>query len=233
MPVVDTEFDEADYDRSFYGLYGLQRPRERDLADLYYLGFDDERQLAPVASDFSLHTVRRPRLNRQGGRQVAVRRRGRLPGRPPERPGPRPQRRLHHGGRRSQADQGLKWNPTLWFYFDYASGNDAVGDFERFNQLFPLAHKYLGFIDAVARSNVVSPNVLLTMKPHAKWNLLLWYYYFGAAETEDIIPGVAVPSNAAPAGEDDFGQELDFIAKYTISPRSNILFGYSHLWRGQ
>ena len=28
------------------------------------------------------------------------------------------------------------------------------------------------------------------------------------------------------------GQEVDLIAKYVISPRSNILFGYSHFWRG-
>ena len=28
------------------------------------------------------------------------------------------------------------------------------------------------------------------------------------------------------------GQELDLIGKYVIGPRSNILFGYSHFWRG-
>ena len=27
-------------------------------------------------------------------------------------------------------------------------------------------------------------------------------------------------------------EELDLIAKYTFGPRSNILFGYSHFWRG-
>ena len=30
----------------------------------------------------------------------------------------------------------------------------------------------------------------------------------------------------------DFGNELDFIAAYNISPRSQFLLGYSYLWRG-
>jgi len=38
------------------------------------------------------------------------------------------------------------------------------GDFNRYNHLFPLAHKYLGFIDATARANIESPNLLVTMK---------------------------------------------------------------------
>ena len=49
------------------------------------------------------------------------------------------------------------WKPTVWFYYDYASGNFPGGDFNRFNQLFPLGHKYFGFIDAVQRSNIESP----------------------------------------------------------------------------
>ena len=229
VPVNNDNFDEADYDRSFYGLYSTYSGLDKSTWDFYYLGFDDERQLAPVASDFSLHTfgarvfgtafdkwLYEVEAAYQGGRQSGL--------------------GVDHDAGFATAGIGRKltnmcWDPTLWFYFDYASGNAGGGDFNRFNQLFPLAHKYLGFIDAVARSNIISPNVLLTMKPHEKWNLLLWYYYFGAAEENDIVPGVAVPSNQV-AGENNFGQELDFIAKYAISPRSNILFGYSHLWKG-
>ena len=228
VPVAPDAFDEADYDRSFYGVYGVYSGLENSTMDLYYLGFDDERNLAAISSDFSLHTVGGRLSGKldgkwlyevegayQGGRQSGL--------------------ALDHNAGFVTAGVGrklnCKWDTTLWMYFDYASGNDSVGEFERFNQLFPLAHKYLGFIDAVARSNVLSPNVLLKTKPHKKVDLLLWYYYFGAAEAEDIIPGVAVPSNQV-AGEDDFGQELDFICKYTFNPRSNIVFGYSHLWPG-
>lgn len=229
VPVVDNQFDEADYDRSFYGLYGTYNGFEQATAEAYYLGFDNELVGAPVSTDFSLHTVG-GRLNGKAGGDWLYDVEG-----------------AYQGGRQSglmqdhsagfiTAGLGRKikhdWNPTLWLYFDYASGNDSTsGDFNRFNQLFPLAHKYLGFIDAVARENVVSPNVLLTMAPAEKWKLLMWYYYFGAAQEDDVIPGVAVPS-AQRLDENDFGHELDFIARYQIVPRSNILFGYSHLWRG-
>lgn len=231
VPVVPNEFDEADYDRSFYGLYSVYSGLESSTVDLYYLGFDDERIGVGGAggSDFSLHTFG-GRLNGklagkwlydvegayQGGRQSGL--------------------GLDHDAGFITAGVGRKvtnwcWDPTLWFYFDYASGDAGGGDFNSFNQLFPLAHKYLGFIDAVARTNIVSPNVLLTMKPHKKWSLLLWYYYFDAAEEGAPIPGVAVPS-AQDLAEDNFGQELDFLAKYQITPRSDIWFGWSHLWAG-
>jgi hypothetical protein len=30
----------------------------------------------------------------------------------------------------------------------------------------------------------------------------------------------------------DLGDELDLIGTYAIGPRSNVLMGYSHFWRG-
>ena len=230
VPVVDQQFDEADYDQSFYGVYGVYGGMENKTLDVYYLGYDDERVGVggPAGSDFSLHTFGTRLYGThcdkylyefegayQGGRQSGL--------------------GLDHDAGFATIGFGRKfdhpWSPTLWVYYDYASGNVAGGDFNRYNQLFPLAHKYLGFIDAVARSNVESPNILLTCKPHEKWNLLVWYYYIMANQEGDIIPGVAVPSNQSLAS-DDFGHELDFTARYSISPRSAVLVGYSHLWAG-
>jgi hypothetical protein len=127
----------------------------------------------------------------------------------------------------------MAWKPTLWFYYDYASGDESgtAGTFERYNDLFPLAHKYFGFIDAVARANIASPNVQLVMNPTKKLKLLLWYHNFTAAQADDIVPGVAVPS-VQNTTSDDFGNELDFIANLNINPRSSVLVGYSHLWAG-
>ncbi|MEK6248507.1 MAG: alginate export family protein, partial [Planctomycetales bacterium] len=114
------------------------------------------------------------------------------------------------------------WDPTIWLYFDYASRG--------YNQLFPLAHKYLGFIDAVQRSNVESPNVLITAKPHEKVTLLLWYYYFLAASPANVpsIGGTPVQNPRIR----DFGQEIDFLIKYQWRPQSDFLIGYSHFFRG-
>ena len=125
----------------------------------------------------------------------------------------------------------LPWSPTVWLYYDYASGNNIGGDFNQFNQLFPLAHKYLGFIDAVQRANIESPNILITLKPAEKVSLLCWYWHFMSNQDSDIVPSIGGTPLQSTASK-DLGDELDLIATYQIDPRSNVLVGWSHFWRG-
>ena len=70
---------------------------------------------------------------------------------------------------------GFDWNPVLWAYYDYAAGDDTIGN--GFHHLFPLSHRYFGFMDLFGRRNIGSINVQLTMKPHERVKLLAWYYY--------------------------------------------------------
>ena len=56
------------------------------------------------------------------------------------------------------------WKPQLWAITTGPGGN-VRGRGNGFNQLFPLSHKYLGFMDLFGRSNIQSPNVQLTMQP--------------------------------------------------------------------
>jgi hypothetical protein len=60
---------------------------------------------------------------------------------------------------------------------------------------------------------------------------LLWYWHFRANSESDIVPSIGGTPTQDPT-ESHLGDELDLIAKYTIGPRSNVLFGYSHFWRG-
>lgn len=229
VPVNATQFDEADYDVSFYGVYSTLVSGPNTF-DAYYIGYDNQTAGTPVTTDFSIHTF--------GGRiaggsgawlwdMEAAYQTGRQSG-----------LGLDHRAGMCTCGVGrkldMKWSPTVWMYYDYASGNDGDGGaFNRYNQLFPLAHKYLGFADFFARSNISSPNCLVTMKPTDKWSLLFWYYYIGAAVDSDIVPGVA--TNTAPiqnTTSDDLAHELDIIASRTLGPRSNILFGYSNVWAG-
>lgn len=228
VPVVANKFDEADYDQSFYGIYSTYSGWKKAKLETYYLGYDNETVAAPVNTDFSVHTlglrldgsVDKWLYEFEGGPQF-----GRQSG-----------LGLDHAAGFATAGIGRKidadWKPTLWFYYDYASGNFPGGNFNRFNQLFPLGHKYLGFIDAVQRSNVESPNVLLTLSPTDKISLLVWYYHFFSNSTSDIVPsfgGTAAQSTTS----NDLGDELDFISTYKFGPRSQILFGYSHFWAGE
>ena len=60
------------------------------------------------------------------------------------------------------------WKPTLWAYYDWASGNDDPSDTSEvntFNQYYPLGHKYFGFMDIIGRQNIEDVNFLFTLQP--------------------------------------------------------------------
>ena len=226
VPPVADEFDQADWHQKFYGVYASYSGFDNATLDAYYLGYDSENP--DIFNDFSLHTLG-IRLNGsmnewlwefEGGPQF-----GRQSG-----------FQLDYAAGFATAGIGRKLarrgSPTLWLYYDYASGESQVpsGKFNAYNQLFPLAHKYLGFIDAVQRTNIESPNVLFTMKPAAKWDVLLWYYHF-MSNTE--APVSALGNRAPQSANKNLGDELDFLLKYSICPRSNVVFGWSHFWRGK
>jgi len=126
-------------------------------------------------------------------------------------------------------------SPSLWFYYDWASGDDDLGAGNGYHHLFPLAHKYLGFMDLFGRRNIESPNLLLTMSPREKVKLLVWYYYLFLENKNDTpynLNMAAFNAGNAPASA-DLGHEIDVAVTYAINPRTNLLFGYSHFFAGQ
>ncbi len=223
VQVVRNELDQGNSDVGFYGLYSTYKGMENANLDLYYLGLDFDQNFSVNTFGSRLYGNRGDWLyDCEGSIQTGT---NSVTGADIE------AYAMTAGiGRKLK---NMSWNPQLWFYYDYASGDQpgTINRFEGFNQLFPLAHKYLGFIDAVARQNISAPNVQLVMNPTKKLKLLFWYHNFSAVQANQIIPGVAVPS-AQQAGSEDFGNELDFIANLNINPRNSLLVGYSHLWRG-
>jgi hypothetical protein len=215
VPPLPYELDRVDYNQRLYGAWATYNGLCDATIDLYQLGHDNQQ----VDSSLSLQTTGARLYGKtdeylyelQGGYQY-----GDALG---VNTGSQSAGFVTAGlGKNLQAC----WDPTLWVYFDYAS--------EDFNQLFPLSHKYFGYIDAVQRSNIVSPNVLLTAKPNEKISLLLWYYYFLSASDGPVLSIGGTPNQNT---DRDFGQELDFTVKYQCAPRSDLLAGYSHFWRGE
>ncbi len=121
--------------------------------------------------------------------------------------------------------------PQLWVFFDWASGDSIQGN--GFHHLFPLGHYYLGFMDLFGRRNIQTVNVLYKHKLSQKWRLLMWWYAFWLQRGDDVPYSVAMtPLVSTPGGSRYLGQELDLIIGYRVSPRMDVLLGYSYFWAG-
>jgi hypothetical protein len=126
------------------------------------------------------------------------------------------------------------WSPTLWLYYDWSSGGDVLGGRQGFDHLFPLGHRYHGYMDLFARSNIQTPNMMLTFQPREKINMLIWYHYFFLDSKSDTPYNVNMtPFNpgSAPVSA-SLGHEIDTTVQWVINPRMDLLLGYSHFFAG-
>ncbi len=129
------------------------------------------------------------------------------------------------------------WKPTVWAYYDWASGDadPGVGDYGAFNQYFPLAHKYFGFMDIFGRQNIQDINGTFTVQPHEKVTFLAWYHVLFLAQARDAVYDVGGnPIYQDPTGSagNYLGQEIDLLLTWTMNPRMVAVLGYSHFFTG-
>jgi hypothetical protein len=136
------------------------------------------------------------------------------------------------GAGRKFVDRG--WQPTLWLYYDYASGSDDLGAGDGYDHLFPLAHKYLGFMDLFGRRNIEDANAIFTVQPTERLKLLFWYHYlFLATQSDSPYSVVMTPFNPTNLpGSPDLGHEIDLVADWKVGQRQNLVLGYSHFFSG-
>ena len=128
-----------------------------------------------------------------------------------------------------------KGKPRFSLGYDYASGDkSASGDVETFNQLFPLGHAYLGYIDIVGRQNIVdvSPGVLFVAAERLK--LAINGHLFRRAEAADALynAGGGVVRAGSAGSSRDVGSEVDLVFSYQYDRHLHGLLGYSHFFAG-
>ncbi len=126
--------------------------------------------------------------------------------------------------------------PRFWLGFDYASGDDSAGgDVGTFNQLFPLGHAYLGYIDIVGRQNIIDLHPGASIKA-AKDRITLKAegHFFWRAEEADALynAGGGVVRKGAPGTSKQVGSEVDLVANYRFNQHFDMEFGYSHFFPG-
>ncbi len=222
---TDHNFDNPNHSQDFIGVYASYKALKNQKLDFYWLRLAEYDLAAP---SFDINTLgMRWEGSRgdllwafEGGHQF-----GDFAG-------------LKHSAGFYTLGAGRKLNlpcsPTLWVYYDWATGDKDPADLTHgtFNQMFPLGHKYLGFMDLVGRQNIEDWNLLLTASPHAKVKLLLWFHIFKLQQANDALYNAGGAPFVAAGNSQDVGQELDFTTSIALNPRADLLFGYSHLFSG-
>ncbi|GAB4130383.1 MAG: alginate export family protein [Thermogutta sp.] len=215
------KFDSPDYDQEFWGLYATRKWSKQNTWDIYYLRLENERD------DFEFDTLGTRLAGERGLWSYEAEldlQLGKFQGRD------------HQAGSWTlglgRKFPELPWSPALWAYYDWASGSRTQGN--GYHHLFPLAHKYLGHMDLFGRRNIESPNVQLTLSPCDRLKLAAWYYVFFLESTKDVPYTVVMsPFNGGnPPADSYLGQEIDLTATWQLSPRADILFGYSPFFAG-
>lgn len=129
------------------------------------------------------------------------------------------------------------FSPRFALDIDYASGdgNVADDDYETFNQLFPLAHLYFGYIDLIGRQNIFSIMPSVTMKTSSTTTVRASWSDFELADDDDFLYNASGAISPGQSGAtlntgEDVGHEVDLTLGWkpvSMAPHGEFLFGYS------
>jgi hypothetical protein len=125
-------------------------------------------------------------------------------------------------------------SPRVYVGFDYASGDDKPGgNVGTFNQLYPDAHTFLGYIDYIGRQNVISPNAGIKVSPIPGLTLSLQQYFFWRASDRDAVynkTGGVLRAGTSRARY--VGADTDLYAAYDFARHLLGYAGYSRFFAG-
>lgn len=230
VPVDPDSADEANEDIQFYGLYATQKNTGLGTLEAYYLGFDN------TIADFSYHTIG-SRVSGKTDSGFLYDLEGAFQFGDNANAGDD-----DHSAAFITAGIGRKFetdflSPTVWFYYDWASGEEDFAEAGRgdggYDHLFPLAHKYNGFMDLFGRRNLHDINVFSATPLGDKVTMILWYHYFMLDQDTTPYSVVMTPyETTTQAQSRDLGHEIDVAFNINLCPRKNILIGYSHFTAG-
>lgn len=224
-----SDFDEADDQVKFYGVYAGKKGMAAGAAlDFYYLGLDDN----SGSNNFSYHTL--------GFRNAGTAHDLKYELECGYQFGEETDGSSHNAGAVTagvgHTFASVHKKPTVWFWYDWASGGDTAG--QGWHHMYPLAHKYLGFMDLYGRRNIHDINMQFILPVHEKVKFLAWYHHFfmdqATAPSNVNMTVFGGPTNAAgnPGGDKELGQEIDLALTVAINPRQSVLIGYSHFNSG-
>lgn len=226
--------DDWNEDFDFWGVYSTYKGWENHGLDLYFLGIDRTQDtLNPNGNsgDQSIFTLGSRFFGKTGGFDYEAEVAGQWG---------------TWAGDTVQAwswtiDGGHTWKelscqPRIGAGFDWASGDEDPfdGKVGTFNQMFPLGHKYFGFLDLIGRQNITAMNVNMSAWAiPKKVKARIAYHTFWLNDSRDALYNVGgAPTLRDPSGRsgEQVGHELDLTVAWKIDVHSSMLFGYSHFF---
>ncbi len=222
-----SKFDGTNLNQQLYGIFSTYKRSECDKMDLYWLAFDF---LRPATGGERYDTIGTRfygdhetwAYEFEGGVQF----------------GENADDSDHSAGFATlgigRKFRSLMWNPELWVYYDWASGDNTTAN--GFHTYVQRAHYYLGFMDLFGRRNLEDLNIRLTTTPNDRLTLVAWCHFFSLANGDDVPYNLNMRPyaglTAGSAGSQTLGTELDLQATVEVNDRTQFRVGYSHFWAG-
>lgn len=130
-----------------------------------------------------------------------------------------------------QLDLGDELPPYIRAELDAASGDDpTTADNERFDTLYPTAHRHLGMMDFVFWENIFHVSLAGGIRPSERTKLQVAWHWFQAMEEGDAVFGPNGGLTTGGAGFDkDLGHEIDVLYDLdlgTTPVKTSLQFGY-------
>lgn len=230
--------DQADFSRTFSGVYASYHGLEHNTFDVYWFWL---REQEPLASrmDGSRHTVgvRWLGSHREGvGRLWSWELEGAY--------------QFGHDNNLFGVEQTVQagfltataghtwnqtpWTPTIKALYYWGSGDDdpVGGNLHTFSSLFPFSHTYWGILDNFSGENLINYSVQGSVQPGEALTLDVAMHWFNAAAGRDRIYNVAGVALGPGGTGSDYGQELDVIATFTVLEDLTLQLGQSWFWYG-
>lgn len=235
QPVVPDphNFNSVDNDQNFAGLWTQYRPEKGLFVDLYYLFLDDTSP-APFFGQrtpaYNVHTW--------GSRYAGDKNNFLWDVEGMFQYGERGRQDILAGAFTTGAGYHFKcrpMTPTVWIYYDYASGDRPGGHYTTFNQLFPFGHYYFGYLDLVGRQNIHDLNLHLYFFPSHWITCQVQFHDFHLDSARSPLftaGGAAIRQDPTGRAGRDVGNEIDLAVNFHLSAHSDVLLGYSKLFSG-
>ena len=128
--------------------------------------------------------------------------------------------------------------PTLWAYYDFASGDPnpgASGTHRTYSTLFPFGHSYFAGLDAIGRQNIHDFHLELGFFPVNWLRMQFGYHALELVHAKDALyspSGGVVRQDPTGRAGTDVGSALSSTFQVHIDKHQIFFVGYSHLFAG-